>query len=81
MKKTLLPNSAAFRDVHFVPLSDDGNGASMVVIGSETRVKAAFVEDLAKLEVPDETSVLQKKRTLAPFIGAILQAEDIGGWI
>ena len=80
-KKTILPDSAAFRDVYFVPLSDDHKGASMVVVGSETRVKAALVEDLVQLGLPDEISELQKKRTLAPSIGAMLQAEDIGGWI
>ena len=79
MKKTLLPDSATFRDVYFVPLSDDRNGVSMVVVGSETRIKTALVEDCVKLELPDETSVLQKKRTLAPSIGAVLQADDIGG--
>jgi hypothetical protein len=79
-KKTLLPDSAALRDVYFVPLSDDRNGASMVVVGSETRVKAALVEDLVELGLPDETSESQKRRTLAPCIGAILQIEDIGGW-
>jgi hypothetical protein len=52
-----------------------------VVVGSETRVKAALVEDLVKLGLPDETSELQKKRTSEPSIGVILQAEDIGGWI
>ena len=81
MKKTLLPDSAALRDVYFVPLSDDGNGASMVVVGSETRVKVALVEDLVQLGLPDETSESQKRRTLAPSIGVILQAEDMGGWI
>ena len=81
MKKTLLPDSAALRDVYFVPLSDDCNGASLVVVGSETRVKGALVEDLEKLGLPDETSELQKKRTLEPSIGAILREEDIGGWI
>jgi len=75
-KKTPLPDSAALRDVYFAPMSDDRNGSSMVVVGSETRVKAALVEDLVRLELPDETSKLQKKRTLAPSIGAILQAED-----
>ncbi|KAF8333809.1 hypothetical protein F5887DRAFT_1257428 [Amanita rubescens] len=70
MNKMLLPDSAARRDVYFVPLSDDPNGASMVVIGSESRVKAALVLD--------ETS---ERRTFAPSIGAILRAEDIGGWI
>jgi hypothetical protein len=53
----------------------------MVVIGSETRVKAALVEDLVQLGLPDETSESQNRLTLAPCIGAILQAEDIGGWI
>ena len=53
----------------------------MVVVGSETRVKVALVEDLVQLKLPDETSEFQNKRTLAPSIGAILQAEDIGGWI
>ena len=81
MKKTLLPDSAALRDVYFVPLSDDRNGASMVIVGSETRVKAVLVEDLVQLGLPDETSESQKRRTLAPSIGAILQAEDISGWI
>jgi len=79
MKKILLPDSAAFRDVYFVPLSDDCNGASMIVVGSETRVKGALVEDSVQ-ELADETSELQKRQTLAPSIGAILQAEDIGGW-
>ena len=36
---------------------------------------------LVQLGLPDETSESQKRRTLAPSIGAILQAEDIGGWI
>jgi hypothetical protein len=81
MKQTLLPDSAALRDVYFVPLSDDRNGASMVVVGSETRVKAALGKDLIQAGLPDETSEFQKKRTLAPTIGAILQTEDIGGWI
>jgi len=81
MKKTLLPDSAALRDVYFVPLSNDCNGASMVIVGSETRAKAALVEDLIQLELPDETSESPKRRTLGPSIGAILQAEDIGGWI
>jgi len=70
MKKILLPDSAALRDVYFVPLSDDSNGTSMIVVGSESRAKAALVLD--------ETS---ERRTFAPSIGAILQAEDIGGWI
>ncbi|KAF8345373.1 hypothetical protein F5887DRAFT_179696 [Amanita rubescens] len=78
-KQTLLPDSAALRDVYFVPLSDDRNGASMIAVGSETRVKAALVEDLVQLG-PDESSESQKRRTLAPCIGAILQIEDIGGW-
>ena len=81
MNKTLLPDSAALRDVYFVPLSDDRNGASMVVVGSETRVRAALVEDLIQPELPDDTFELQRKLTLAPPIGAILQAEDIGEWI
>lgn len=81
VKKILLPDSAALRDVYFIPLSDDRNGASMVIVGGETRVKAALVEDLVQLGLPDETSDSQKRRTLAPSIGAILQAEDIGGWI
>ncbi|KAF7338401.1 Nacht and ankyrin domain protein [Mycena venus] len=33
MKKTVLPDSAALRDVYFVPLSDDLDGAYMVVVG------------------------------------------------
>lgn len=81
VKNTLLPDSAALRDVYFIPLSDDCNGASVVIVGSETRVKAALVEDLVQLGLPDETSESQKRRTLAPSIGAILQAEDTGGWI
>ena len=60
MKKTLLPDSTVRQDVYFVPLSDDCNRASLVVIGSETRVKGALVEDLVKLGLPDETSELQK---------------------
>jgi hypothetical protein len=78
MKKTLLPDSAAFRDVYFVPLSDDPNGAFVVVVGSESRVKAALVKDLVQLGLPDETS---GRRTFAPSIGAILQGEDIGRWV
>ena len=78
MKKTVLPDSAAFRDVYFVPLTDDANGASMIVVGSESRVKAALVKDLVQLGLPDETFW---RRTFAPSIGAILQAEDIGRWV
>ena len=33
------PDGAALRDVYFVPLSDDRNGASLVVVGSETRCR------------------------------------------
>jgi len=80
MKKTLLPDSAALRDVYFVPLSDDHNGASIVVVGSEMQLKVVLEPGL-----PDETSKPKKRRTyartLAPPIGAILQAEDVGGWI
>lgn len=88
MKKTLLPDSAASRDVYFVPLSDDNSGASMVIVGSETsgaKPEAVLVEDLAQPGVMDaiesEASYyVHKRRSLAPSVGTILQAEDIGGW-
>ncbi len=41
-KKTLLPDSASLRDVYFIPLSEDNNGASMVIVGSETRAEGCF---------------------------------------
>ncbi|KAJ7278277.1 hypothetical protein C8J57DRAFT_1713171 [Mycena rebaudengoi] len=81
MKQTVLPDSAALRDVYLMPLSDDLNGAFIVVVGSETRMKAASVEDLVQLGLPEEMSELQKRRTLAPSVGAVLRAEDIGGWV
>ncbi len=43
------------------------------------------MEDLTRPGVLDalenETSDLQKRRTLAPSVGVIFQAEDLGGWI
>ncbi|KAJ7766248.1 hypothetical protein B0H16DRAFT_1523470 [Mycena metata] len=83
MKQTVLPDSAALRDVYFLPLTDDLDGASMVVVGSETRAKAALVDDLVELGLSDEAfaSELQRRRTLASSVGAVLRAEDIGGWI
>jgi hypothetical protein len=83
-KVIVLPDSAALRDVYFVPPDDDSNGVSLVVIGSETRRKNAFVDDLVQLGLTDETSdvkAARKRRTLAPTIGAVLRADDIGGWV
>ncbi|KJA21807.1 hypothetical protein HYPSUDRAFT_41683 [Hypholoma sublateritium FD-334 SS-4] len=87
-KKTLLPDGAAFRDVLFVPLSDDNNGAYMVIVGGETRAKpeALLMKDLVvpgmRLDATEsEISDGRKRQTLAHSVGAILQAEDVGGWI
>lgn len=86
--RTFLPDTAAERDVHFVPSADGKSGC--VLIGSKTRPRAhdkpprrlrCSKDPLLRMAAEILDKVVPKKREiLAPPIGCFLKEEDLG-WV
>ncbi|KAI0046457.1 hypothetical protein FA95DRAFT_1371839 [Auriscalpium vulgare] len=83
---TFLPDTAAAREVHFVPPADGRQAC--VIVGSESRTgNIAFInlpsqpEMQLAAEVTDAMTGGDRRGMLSPPVGCYLKDEDLGEWV